>query len=107
MVLVNSFKVKPRHPLTVYLSKKSLLISPNNNGVCLYFLLWSSVITCQHLSEVVVTELGVRAAVVDVGNGVDKWILMLFPAQPLTHGQTGPLAGREKEPEKDRKNEHK
>lgn len=43
--------------------------------------------------------------VVDVGNGVDKWILMLFPTQPLTHGQKSPLAEREKEAEKDERKE--
>lgn len=45
----------------------------------------------------------VVVVVVDVGNGVDKWIVMLFPTQTLTHGQTSPLAEREKEAEKDEK----
>lgn len=39
----------------------------------------------------------------DVVNGADKWILMVFPTQPLTHCQTSPPVEQEKEPEKDRK----
>lgn len=62
-------------------------------------LLCPFVITCQHLPEVKVwacrLEIGdwtVCVSVVgDVVNGADKWILMLFPTQPLTHSQTSPL----------------
>lgn len=41
------------------------------------------------------------AVSVDVGNGVDKWILMLFPAQPVTHESPGRARERTREGQKD------
>lgn len=68
----------------------------------------SSLSSGQNLLEVTAVQSGEwsmnsvhRPLVLDVGNDVDKWTLMLFPTQPLSHSPQSPLAEPKNKPGKD------